>query len=435
MPDILENEIKQDVQISQIPLKEGGISTSFENGNAIKSEQEINLTPKKESAAETILNPKIINVGGAGLYVVTGGTDSTTAGQIAGTQSTDIVLWAGNSVENRTEAPFRVNLQGDVTASSLTLSGFVVTSKGSFGGDGSDGVLSVPSGTTTIDLGNAAIVVKNYTSIAITGTGAIDFSNPNADGTIIILKSQGNVTLTSTATPLMDLRGIGGPVFGGGTGSGSGIIDETEHRGGNASNTTGGTAGAQLDSATRGLYLTSAVAVERRIIALACGSGGGAGAQGSALPEDGGGGGGGGSRSGAGGAGGNNASNGSAGGTAAGGGGGGGSSGSSVRTGGGGGGGAGSMGVILYNTLIANTGTIDNAGGAGGTGSTNAASGAQGGRGGGAFLIECAGSLNFTGTIYVRGSAGSNAGNAGGNTGGAGGASSGGYVGANTVFG
>lgn len=78
-----------------------------------------------------------------------------------------------------------------------------------FGGTGADGALSITSGTTTIDLGNAAVVTKNYTSISITGTGALAFSNPHANGTVIILKSQGNVTLTSSATPMIDASGMG----------------------------------------------------------------------------------------------------------------------------------------------------------------------------------------------------------------------------------
>lgn len=78
-----------------------------------------------------------------------------------------------------------------------------------FGGTGSDGALTVSSGTTSINLGGAAVVVKNYTSISITGTGVVNFTNPAAGGTLVILKSQGNVTLTSSATPMLDASGIG----------------------------------------------------------------------------------------------------------------------------------------------------------------------------------------------------------------------------------
>ena len=78
-----------------------------------------------------------------------------------------------------------------------------------FGGTGADGALSVSSGTTNIDLGGAAVFVKNYTSISITGTGKITFSNPHANGTIIIFKSQGDVTLTSSQTPMIDASNLG----------------------------------------------------------------------------------------------------------------------------------------------------------------------------------------------------------------------------------
>lgn len=78
-----------------------------------------------------------------------------------------------------------------------------------FGGDGSDGALTVSSGTTNIDLAGARVVVKNYTSISITGTGKVTFTNPHANGTHIIFKSQGNVTLTSSQAPMIDASGMG----------------------------------------------------------------------------------------------------------------------------------------------------------------------------------------------------------------------------------
>jgi hypothetical protein len=78
-----------------------------------------------------------------------------------------------------------------------------------FGGDGSDGALTVSSGTTTIDLAGAQVVIKNYSSISITGTGKVAFSNPHANGTTIIFRSKGNVTLTSSQTPMLDASGLG----------------------------------------------------------------------------------------------------------------------------------------------------------------------------------------------------------------------------------
>lgn len=92
------------------------------------------------------------------------------------------------------------------------------------GGDGSDGALSVSSGTLTIDLASALYVTKNYTSISITGTGQLLFSNPNSAGTVIVFKSQGNVEISSTATPAIDLRNTG-PAGGAGQVLGVGIAD------------------------------------------------------------------------------------------------------------------------------------------------------------------------------------------------------------------
>jgi len=74
-----------------------------------------------------------------------------------------------------------------------------------FGGDGSDGALDITSGTTTIDLFGADIVIKNYTSINIASGATLAFSNPATNGTIVIFKSQGDVTIAGT----IDDSGIG----------------------------------------------------------------------------------------------------------------------------------------------------------------------------------------------------------------------------------
>lgn len=76
-------------------------------------------------------------------------------------------------------------------------------------GDGSDGALSSSSGTTTIDLGSAKVVVKQYTSISLTGTAELAFSNPHANGTFVIFLVQGDVTLTSSNDPGIELQGMG----------------------------------------------------------------------------------------------------------------------------------------------------------------------------------------------------------------------------------
>lgn len=87
-----------------------------------------------------------------------------------------------------------------------------------FAGDGSDGALTSASGVTNIDLGAAAVVIKQYTSVSITGTGQVTCSNPHANGTLLIIKSQGGVTLTSSTIPNFDMSGMGAA---GGTGGAS----------------------------------------------------------------------------------------------------------------------------------------------------------------------------------------------------------------------
>lgn len=72
-------------------------------------------------------------------------------------------------------------------------------------GDGSDGALTVASGTTTIDLAGENIVVKEYTSISIAVGATLDFSNPAADGTIVLFRVIGDVDIHGT----VDMRNLG----------------------------------------------------------------------------------------------------------------------------------------------------------------------------------------------------------------------------------
>lgn len=96
------------------------------------------------------------------------------------------------------------------------------------GGDGSDGALTISSGTTNIDLGGVSYVERNYTSISITGTGQLTFSNPATNGTMIVLNCTGNVTVTSSTVPAISavgcgaLGGSGGTATGGASGAGGG---------------------------------------------------------------------------------------------------------------------------------------------------------------------------------------------------------------------
>lgn len=85
-----------------------------------------------------------------------------------------------------------------------------IVATGKFGGTGADGALSIASGTTTVDLAGAAYYEKNYTTISITGTGQLVFINPATNGSTIVLRATGNVTLTSSATPNINATGMGG---------------------------------------------------------------------------------------------------------------------------------------------------------------------------------------------------------------------------------
>lgn len=260
-----------------------------------------------------------------------------------------------------------------------------------FGGTGADGALSISSGTTTVDLAGAQVVIKNYTSISITGTGKLAFINPHANGTIIILKSQGNVTLTSSNNPLIDITGLGS------TASilGNGTIRETPATALTPTAPTAGTGGSSVGLSKINSY---------KSVKVWCGAGGATG--GNSNPAGGIGGTGGrgagaliievggafnctGTINAAGTVGANGAGSGS--GYSGGGGGGGGSYVAGVNgtdganigggaQGGGGGGGGGGVVLVIYNTLTADSGTYTITGGAGGT-SGNGGTGGTGGDG------------------------------------------------------
>lgn len=341
--------------------------------------------------------------------VIKAGKGSNVAGINPGTTADDIAFWAGATVENKSSAPFRVTMDGDITATSATLSGYVVSSKGAFGGNGSDGALSVTSGTTTLDINSAAIFIKNYTSVSITG-GKLAFSNPNSSGSYIFLKTTGAFTVTSSNDPAIDARGMGGNADTDGTGilsnSNKGVAGTS---GGFQSNGSGGAGGAAITASTSDGI---------KFYKLWCGAGGATGADGS--------------QSGSGGTGGrggaalviecagaynvtgkisvdgNGGGNGTVGipsnndyGNAGGSGGGGfvtaGSAGSAPsplwssgrggNTGGGGGGGSGGTIIALYNTLTADSGTYSKSGGSGGSGGTDQGSSGSGGAGGNGYSL------------------------------------------------
>ena len=333
----------------------------------------------------------VFTSGAANTANITVGTGATAGGLNSASAGSDIVFWAGSTFANRATAPFRVDANGNLTATSATISGYLISTKGTFGGDGSDGALAISSGTTTINCGGAAVVVKNYTSIAITGTGQLAFSSPNSNGTIIILKSQGAVTLTSATDPNIEVSGMGAAGAAGTTSSnatpqpgatGSAALQNLFQVGaGTLGNNTNGTVGVGGGPATF-LYSNISQVLNKYPNAF-CGSGGGSGSQRSdGTPNT--------VTSGAGGNGGGGLiiecggalnftgtiySKGNAGGTGTT------CTGTSHSSGGGGGGGG--YVLILYNSLTANTGTFTLTGGVGGLASNNSTSPKSNGGGGG----------------------------------------------------
>jgi len=219
-----------------------------------------------------------------------------------------------------------------------------------FSGTGSDGALTITSGTTTLDCASAKMLVKNYSSISITGTAKLAFINPHANGSKIILKSQGNVTITSSTVPAIDCSAMGaiyGAAYnaalgsnGGGSGSGGGSLTNAGSNGSaglGSSNAGGNSLGfiGDIGSATGG-------------------GGGGAGGAGGAAYN------------------------------------------SNV-----------SLSDTYYQKVIV---LMPAAGGGGGQGNTNdGGAGGRGGRGGGALYIECGGAYSCSSTISVAGEVGATA--------------------------
>lgn len=364
------------------------------------------------------------------------------------TAADDVRFWAGASFANRATAPFRVYESGAIVAQSATIAGVLLNPNAPFGGSGVDGALSITSGTTTINLGGAQLVVKNYTSISITGTGSLAFSNPHANGTIIHLKSQGAVTITSSATRAIDLRSLGAAA---GTGGATQLADGTngtqsvgvitgESLRGLLGHGTGSAGGASVSGISSTFVYAQQYVKSVFIFPGSGGAGGGAGQNGDGANFGVFGAGANGGRGagalyieckgawnftgtiGAEGANGSNGSNGTDGGSASAGGGG----------GGGGSGGSGGMVYVLYNTLTANSGTITVTGGNGGNGGNGGADGGAGSGGvGGGGASGAAGYASANGAGGAGGSGGAagtpgSSASSGGTGGGAGNAGGGG---------
>ena len=414
----MEEELFTENPIPEVPLKE---KIAPEEGGKTIYSPILRGSVKLPSDAHIKGGQTAYNTG-AGFFL---GYDTDAYKFSIGNPDGDYLLWDGTS---------------------LSTNKFSTPIVGSFGGDESDGVLSITSGTTTIDLGANSTVTKNYTSITIASGATLAFSNPHASGTIIILKSKGDVDIQGT----INAKGMGAAGGAGGAGAfdhgagGAGtngnfiLLDSPAQRGGGGtSRTAGGAGGTQI---TTNLFLysnTEEKLTTNKSYKVATGSGGGGGAgnengHGSEPFSDGG----------AGGRGGGSLII---------------ESGGSFNftgtidvsgadgedspdyitafdlgttTGGGGGGGASGELIILYNNVDTNTGTIIASGGAGGKGGAAGSSGegatsggATGGKGGGgAGLIAGVGGNGGDGreTGDGTGSAGSAGGTGAGGGGGGG---------------
>lgn len=264
----------------------------------------------------------------------------------------------------------------DTTGTGLVLRRSVINK----GGSGSDGALAISSGTTTVNLAGAAIYIKNYSSIAITGTGALAFSNPHANGVVIILLCTGGVTLTSSATPMIDASSLGptGGAGGSGTDAAVGTPGKVGYFPGGGTFASG--VGA-VGSVGPGPY-SAIAALSIKKVPLSVGSGGVGGGAGS----DGGG---------------------------------------SRGNGGTGGRGGGALFIYSAGALNFTTGTISVAGGTGTVGANSAAGGAGaggGGGGGGSCVILCGSITANTGTVTTTGGTGGSGGTGVAGSGGGGGA-------------
>lgn len=276
-----------------------------------------------------------------------------------------------------------------------------------FGGNSSDGALSITSGTTTINVGGSRVYELNYSSISITGTGKLAFTNPHANGTIVVIKCKGNCTLTSSAAPMIDVSGMGSAggtggndsvAGGGGAGGNSGTSGTTygfvKTNPGIGNTTSGAIAGSAVGTfayplLSGNIVSTTQAAIKYSHLFVGAGGGGGYGllvtGSGNAIGGNGGNGGGclvmevfgainftttnGISVAGA------NGGNGTLSGSI------------SVGHAGGGGGGGGGCCFIFYGSSVAFTGTINISGGSGGTAAAVGGSNTSGGgsAGGSAF--------------------------------------------------
>lgn len=335
---------------------------------------------------------------------------------VAETTTVNASTTVAGIVEEATQTEMNAGTATGGTGARLFVSPSTIYNKIKFGGTGADGALSISSGNTNIDMAGAAFFVKNYTSISITGTGSVTFINPHANGSFIAIKSQGDITLTSSASPMLDASGCGtsggaGGINGSSTAgnniSASFVIYSTGAAGGaNAvagANATGGS--LPVNNTFYGFALrATTLGNERLPILLVPGAGGSGGSNNQASGNNGGAGSNGGgalyiecagswnfttangiSVAGKNGIAGSDATN---------------------IVGGGGGGGAGTF-LALYNTLTSNSGTVNVSAGSGGAVDNTGVGAAYGGAGGAS--IGASGSNGSSGNGGAGGTAITNA--------------------------
>ena len=344
------------------------INNNFANLNADKMETSV-LDTDTTLAADS--DSKVATQKAVKAYVDAGGN-------VNATETTKGI------VEIATQAEVDAGTATGATGASLvvtpeTLQGSNISS---FGGDGTDGALDTSGGTVDLDLGAANVVQKNYTSITVASNN-LTFSNKASSGTIVFLRSQGDVTISSGAK--IDATGIGANA----ATTGYVFYNEVIPAGVSVSSSqSGASAGTTVSAADKKTLIydpsSDTWKLLRRSLNLFCGSGGGTGSTGDG-----------------------------SGGVARGGGGGSGASYFNGAGGAGGDGGAETGGAKENGDAGVATGNIGSGGGGGGGGASdgntvyNNGSGGAGGAGGGCVVIECGGSLIFAGEVDVSGNPGS----------------------------
>jgi hypothetical protein len=195
----------------------------------------------------------------------------------------DSILPATNNTYNLGSASFQWN---NIYAGTNIFVNGLPAAIAKYGGTGSDGALTATSGNTNISVSSASLFVKNYSSISITGSGSFTFTTPATNGTVILLRVTGAVTLTSSATPMLDASGMGG--------AGGASVSSTLGNPGNAGNgylfpSNGGIPGNGSSAGTGGAAITLAGLANStysqylsRYVGLFVGAGGASGSTGNA---------------------------------------------------------------------------------------------------------------------------------------------------------